>query len=477
MNNNTSTTETIDNIVKKAKIAQLEFEKYNQEQIDEVVTAVAWSICQPTHNKLISDLAVSTTSLGKADDKIVKNKRKTLGLLRDLKNAKTVGVIKEDKEKGIVEIAKPVGVVAAVTPSTNPAATPINNILNALKGRNSIIVSPSPSGLKVFQELINYINQELNKIKAPKNLIQTLPSPVSKELTKELMKQSDLVVVTGSQNNVREAYSSGTPAIGVGQGNVTVIVDESCDLKDAAKKIKLSKTFDHATSCSSENNLVVIKNIYSEFIKQLELEGGILLNEDQKNSLQKVLWNNGKLNRNILAKSAFKICKEFNLNREYSEKTEFLMVEESGVGSKYPFSGEKLSPVLSIYKADDFKHAKDISNKILNYQGKGHSIGIHTKKSERSVELGIELPISRVIVNQPHAFATGGSFTNGLPFSLSMGCGTWGKNSIDDNLNYKHFINVTRISTEISGKEPTLKDFFEKYCHKHHPQDLDLLDL
>ncbi len=476
MNNSISIAETIGNIVQIAKSAQFEFEKYNQAQIDEVVTAVAWSICNPTNNKSISDLAVNTTGLGKVDDKILKNKRKTLGLLRDLKNVKTVGVIKEDKEKGIVEIAKPVGVVAAVTPSTNPAATPINNILNALKGRNSIIVSPSPSGLKVFQELLNYINKELNKIKAPKNLIQTLPSPVSKELTKELMKQSDLVVVTGSQNNVREAYSSGTPAIGVGQGNVTVIVDETCDLKDSAKKIKLSKTFDHATSCSSENNLVVIKNIYSEFIKQLELEGGILLNEDQKNSLQKILWINGKLNRNILAKSAFKICKEFNLNGEYSEKTEFLIVEESGVGNKYPFSGEKLSPVLSIYKADDFKHAKDISNKILNYQGKGHSIGIHTKKSERSMELGIELPVCRVIVNQPHAFATGGSFTNGLPFSLSMGCGTWGKNSIDDNLNYKHFINITKISTVIPGIEPKLNDFFEEYCNKHHPKELKNID-
>ena len=299
---------------------------------------------------------------------------------------------------------------------------------------------------------------------------------MSKDLTKELMKQVDLVIVTGSQSNVREAYSSGTPAIGVGQGNVTVIVDETCDLKDAAKKIKLSKTFDHATSCSSENNLVVIKSIYDEFTKLLELEGGILLNEDQKNSLQKILWSNGKLNSNILAKSAFKICKEFNLNREYSEKTQFLIVEESGVGSKYPFSGEKLSPVLSIFRAEDFNHAKDISNKILNYQGKGHSIGIHTKNSARSMELGIELPVCRVIVNQAHAFATGGSFTNGLPFSLSMGCGTWGKNSIDDNLNYKHFINITKISTVIPGIEPKLKDFFEEYCNKYHPKELKIID-
>jgi len=476
MNNSISTTETIGNTVQKAKSAQFEFEKYNQAQVDDVVTAVAWSICNPANNKLISDLAVNTTGLGKVDDKILKNKRKTLGLLRDLKNVKTVGVIKEDKEKGIVEIAKPVGVVAAVTPSTNPAATPINNILNALKGRNAIIISPSPAGQKVFQELLNYINNELDKISAPKNLIQTLPSPVNKDLTKELMKQVDLVIVTGSQNNVREAYSSGTPAIGVGQGNVTVIIDETCDLKDAARKIKISKTFDYATSCSSENNLVVVKKVYDEFIKLLELEDGLLLNADQKKSLQNILWINGKLNKNILAKSASTLCKEMDLKKDYSEKTQFLIVEEQGIGKEHPFSGEKLSPVLSIYKAEDFQDAKNISNKILNYQGKGHSIGIYTQDTSRSMELGLELPVCRVIVNQAHTFATGGSFTNGLPFSLSMGCGTWGRNSIDDNLNYKHFINITRISTEISGREPTLKDYFENYCNKHHPNDLDLLD-
>ena len=469
-------TKTIVTLVQKAKIAQLDFEKYNQEQVNEVITAVAWAICNPLNNKLIAELSVTSTNLGKKEDKIIKNRRKTLGLLRDLQHAKSVGVIQEDKVAGIIEIAKPVGVVAAVTPSTNPAATPINNILNALKGRNAIVISPSPSGQQVFEELLNYINNELDKISAPKNLIQTLPSPVSKDLTKELMKQVDLVIVTGSQNNVREAYSSGTPAIGVGQGNVTIIIDETCDLKDAARKIKLSKTFDYSTSCSSENNLVVVKKVYDEFIKLLELEDGLLLNADQKKSLQNILWITGKLNKNILAKSALTLCKEIGLKKDHSEKIQFLIVEEQGIGKEYPFSGEKLSPVLSIYKAEDFQDAKNISNKILNYQGKGHSIGIYTQDSSRRMELGLELPVCRVIVNQAHTFATGGSFTNGLPFSLSMGCGTWGKNSIDDNLNYKHFINVTRISTEISGREPTLKDFFEKYCHKHHPKNLDLLD-
>ena len=211
MTANISITKTIDTLVQKAKIAQLNFEKYNQEQVNEVITAVAWAICNPLNNKLIAELSVSSTNVGKKEDKMIKNRRKTIGWLRDLQQAQSVGVILEDKKTGIIEIAKPVGVIAAVTPSTNPAATPINNILNALKGRNAIIISPSPAGQKVFQELLNYINHELDKIRSPENLIQTLPSPVNKDLTKELMKQVDLVIVTGSQNNVREAYSSGTP--------------------------------------------------------------------------------------------------------------------------------------------------------------------------------------------------------------------------------------------------------------------------
>ena len=205
MSNNNSTINIIKPIVQKAKEAQKQFEKYSQKQVDEVVTAVAWALCNPTTNKLISNLAVETTGLGNAEDKINKNRRKTLGLLRDLKGVKTVGVINEDKQKGIIEIAKPVGVVGAVTPSTNPAATPVNNILNAMKGRNSIIVSPSPAGLKVFKDLLLYINKELDKINAPKNLVQTFETPITKDLTNELMKHVDLVIVTGSQNNVREA--------------------------------------------------------------------------------------------------------------------------------------------------------------------------------------------------------------------------------------------------------------------------------
>ena len=473
MNNNPSS-EIVNLLINKAKAAQSIFEKYNQKQVDEVVTAVAWALCNPSTNKIISNLAVTTTGLGDVEDKILKNRRKTLGLLRDLKGAKTVGVINEIKEKGIIEIAKPVGIVGAVTPSTNPAATPLNNIINALKGRNSIIISPSPAGSKVFKELLLYINKELKKIKAPINLIQTFDEPVTKELTNELMLKVDLVIVTGSLNNVKQAAKSGTPAIGVGQGNVTVIVDETADLRDAAKKIASSKVFDNSTSCSSENSLIIIDNIYDKMINLLKLEGAELLNKEQKKILEKNLWIDLKLNREIIAKSAKFIADKIDL--KIKEDVKILMIEEEGIGSEYLFSGEKLSPVLTLYKAKDFTHAKEIAMNILNFQGIGHSIGIHSKNKKRAMELGLELPVCRVIVNQAHVFATGGSFTNGLPFSLSMGCGTWQKNSIDNNLNYKHFINVTKISTSIKGSEAKLKDYFEVYCKKHHSDEVTNLE-
>ena len=472
--NKNSPSDIVESLVGKAKEAQNIFEKYNQKQVDEVVTAVAWALCKPSTNKFISNLAVNSTGLGDVEDKILKNRRKTLGLLRDLKGVKTVGVINEFKEKGIIEIAKPVGVVGAITPSTNPAATPVNNVINALKGRNAIIVSPSPAGSKVFKQLLEFINIELEKIKAPKNLIQTFDMPVTKDLTNELMLKVDLVIVTGSLNNVKQAAKSGTPAIGVGQGNVTVIVDETADLEDAAKKIKMSKIFDNATSCSSENSLIIIEEIYNDLIDCLKKEGATLLNNEKKKLLEKTLWIEGKLNREVIAKPAKFIADKINLSVDSDIK--ILMVEEEGVGSEHLFSGEKLSPVLTLYKAKNFEHAKEIAHKILNYQGIGHSIGIHSKAQKRVMEIGLELPVCRVIVNQAHTFATGGSFTNGLPFSLSMGCGTWQKNSIDNNLNYKHFINTTKISTTIKGSEAELKDYFEDYCKKYSPEEVKNLE-
>ena len=453
--------------VARAREAQRAYDNFTQEQVDEVVLAVGWAIMEPSRNRALAELAVADTGLGNVEDKVIKNHRKTLGLLRDLRGSKSVGVISEDKAKGVIEIARPVGVVGAVTPSTNPAATPANKILNALKGRNAIILSPSPKGYSTSTLLLRYIADELDRIGAPRDLVQQLPAPVSKAATLELMRQVDLVVVTGSQNNVRAAYESGTPAIGVGAGNVAVIVDETADAAQAANKIRRSKTFDNATSCSSENSVVIVDAMYDAMLQALAAEGGVLLDAAQKQRLQQTMWPSGKLSPAVTAKAAPVIAALAGLQGPRFETARFLMVEDSGVGHDHPFSGEKLSPVLTVYRARDFEHAQQIVRAIYAHEGAGHSIGLHSQRPERAMQLGLGMPACRVIVNQAHCFATGGSFDNGLPFSLSMGCGTWGRNSISDNLNYKHFLNITRIASPCTPDEPSIDDMFGAYRRRH----------
>jgi sulfoacetaldehyde dehydrogenase len=241
-------------------------------------------------------------------------------------------------------------------------------------------------------------------------------------------------------------------------------VDADADVADAADKIAASKTFDNATSCSSENSLVIVAPVYDAIVAALAAEGGALLSAAEKIKLQEVMWQQGKLNPEVLAEPAAAIAALAGLKRPTAR---FLMVTETGVGKDYPFSGEKLSPVLSLYRAPDFDQAFEITRRILQYQGAGHSCGIHSRNSEHILRLGLELPVCRVIVNQAHCFATGGSFDNGLPFSLSMGCGTWGKNSISDNLNYRHFLNITRIARTIPAVQPSEESLFGAYRAKY----------
>jgi len=454
-------------LVGRARAAQKTFARSTQEQLDEAATAAGWAIMNPTHNKALAELAVKDTGLGVVADKLAKNHRKTLGLLRDLRGAKSTGVVAEYPERGITEIARPVGVVAAVVPSTNPAATPANNIINALKCGNAVIVAPSPKGHSTCALLLEYVNAELKRIGAPPDLVQQLPAPVTRELTNELMRQCDLVVVTGSQNNVRAGYSSGKPALGVGTGNVAVIVDQSADCADAARKIMASKIFDNATSCSSENSVIVHDKVYAQTLAALAQEGGALLTPAEKAALQKALFPGGKLSPAVTAQSVKKICAVAGLARAALVGAKCLMVEETGAGRDFPFSGEKLSPVLTLYRARDFDHAFDIVRAIYDFQGDGHSLGIYTESESQIRRLGHEMTVSRVIVKQSHTFATGGSFDNGMPFSLSMGCGTWGGNSFSDNLHYRHFMNITRIIRTIPERRPTEEDVFGPYWKKY----------
>ena len=449
---------TVDAAMAKARAAQAKFASCSQQQVDQAVTAIAWSIYRPENAARLAQLAVDATGLGNRDDKVTKNRRKTFGTLRDLMRARTVGVIDDDPNRGLTRYAKPVGIVAAITPSTNPAATPINKAMMAIKGGNAIVMAPSPSGWTTTNEAVCLAREELEKVGAPPDLIQVLPQPVTREITEDLMRAADLVVATGSQNNVRRAYKSGKPAIGVGAGNVPVIIDATADLADAAEKIALSKTFDNATSCSSENSLIIVDAIYEQAVDALVSSGAHRASDSEAARVVNGLFPNGNLDRTYIAKDYPVLRKAFGLDG--TDQDRYVLVEEPAPGSDRPMTGEKLALVLTVYRARDFDHAVELTSQVLDVQGIGHSVGIHTANENHARQLAESLPVVRVLVNQAHTFGNGGSFDNALPFTLTMGCGTWAGNSISENLNINHFINITHLVRTIEPDEPDEAELF-----------------
>ena len=461
---NSAEIDEIDLLVDRARIAQEKFEKNGSQQLfDLACQAVGWALMEPEQNQRLAELAVRETGLGNVSDKIKKNHNKTLGLLRDIKDVKSFGHVSEDKEMGLNTYLRPKGVVAAIVPSTNPLATPVNNIINALKCGNSIIVAPSPKGARPLKELLSLIHKNLSMIGLDQDLVQMVPVPPSKGKTNRLMQLADMLVVTGSQNNVKAGYSSGTPALGVGQGNVVTIIDETADTQAAAAKIAISKTFDNATSCSSENSVIVIEEVYEETVQFLTDEGGLLLNEEEADDLIDIHWKNGKMTTDLLAQDIDVIIDKVGLRQRASENTKFLILPTNKAGPNEVVCGEKMSRFLTLYKVKKFSEAIELAVKIQEYQGAGHSLGIHTQNEERAHEIAMSAKTCRVIVNQAHCFATGGFFNNGLPFSLSMGCGSWGGNSIDGNLNWEHFVNKVRVVETIAENKPDLEEIFGKY--------------
>jgi sulfoacetaldehyde dehydrogenase len=458
--------EVIAQLMKRAHAAFAGYADADQETVDQAVRGLAWALYRPEHARELAELAVADTGLGNVADKIAKNQRKTFGTLRDLLRVRTVGVIEEDPARGIVKYAKPVGVVGAITPSTNPAATPVNKAMMALKGRNAVVIAPSPTGWRTTARAVDLMRAALAGMGLPADLIQVVPQPVDRARTQALMRAVDLVVCTGSQTNVREAYRSGTPAIGVGAGNVPVIVDESADLHGAAAKIARSKCFDNATSCSSENALVVLDEVYADVLAALAKQGGHLCSAAERARLEAVLFEGGRLSRALIAKDAAVIAERVGLGEE-AARARFFLVEESGIGAGNPFSGEKLSLVLAVYRARDFEHAKALCRALLAFQGRGHSVGIHSRRPERARALAADLDVVRVLVNQAHTFGNGGGFDNGLPFTLSMGCGTWAGNSISENLCWRHFINVTHLVTTIAEDKPSEEALFGPYWRRY----------
>ena len=458
----------IDDLVANARDAQDTYEAMgSQELFDRACQAVAWCLMEPTRNRQLAELAVAETGLGNADDKVRKNHNKTLGLMRDIKGVTSFGHIREESELGLSTYLRPKGVVAAIVPSTNPLATPVNNIINALKTGNAIILAPSPKGVKPLLALFEHIHPALAALGLPDGLVQMVPAPPSKPKTERLMQLADMVLVTGSQANVRAGYSSGTPAIGVGAGNVVTIVDETANVAEAAAKIAASKTFDNATSCSSENAVIAVESVYDELVAALAAEGGFTLDSAQAARLEAVHWHDGKLTPRLLAKDIDIVLAETGLADTAPAKTRFLVAPQTEIGPDHPMTGEKMALFLALHRAGDFDEALRKAISIQSFMGAGHSLGLHSGDDARARRLAMEARTCRVIVNQAHCFANGGFFNNGMPFSLSMGCGSWGGNSIDENLNWRHFVNQVRIVRTIPENKPSLDEIFGDYWDAH----------
>ena len=419
----------MEEMIARSRAAQAQIEHYSQSQVDNLIRALVYAVAKEDRAEEIAKFTVEETQLGNYTGKYLKIHRKTRATLMDIK------------------IAKPVGVIGALSPSTNPEATPVIKAISAIKGRNSIIIAPHPRAKLTNKKICDYMRDALERMGAPADLVIGIETP-SLELTNELMRQCDRILATGGGAMVKAAYSSGTPALGVGVGNAVITVDDTADLDEAAEKIRVSKTLDLAASCSSDNSVLLFESIYDDMLKRLEREGGYVVDEVEKQKLQKTLWKDGALNVDIVAQPAHKIAGMAGI--ELPEGKQFLIVPETGAGPDHPFSGEKLSVTMALYKVKDIGEAIALTNDIQAYQGQGHSCGIYSYSDDNIMAFATGTKTSRVMVNQPQAASNSGNLWNGMRQTFSLGCGSWGGNGTNNNITWRDLINETWVSRPLA---------------------------
>lgn len=434
-------------LIERSRAAQAQIQHYTQEQVDALIKAMVWSVVRPGVSEAIAKQTVEETRLGNYEGKFVKISKKTRAALLDIIDDKSIGVIEEDKERNILKVAKPAGVIGAITPTTNPEATPVIKAINAIKGRNAIIVAPHPRAKGCNKMVCDNMREALEVMGAPSDLVIAIEQP-SLDLTNELMKQCDLVLATGGTAMVKAAYSSGTPALGVGAGNAVITVDESADLDEAAEKIRISKTFDLAASCSSDNAVIGLEPVYDELLEKLQAQGGYLIKPGEYQKIVGALWEDGHLNPKAIVQTAQVIGEIADI--EIPEDKTFIIVPENGVGPEHPFSGEKLSVVMAFYKAKDLDEAIEITNNVQRYQGFGHSCGLFTKNEDSIMRFALETNTSRVMINQPQSISNSANLWNGMRQTFSLGCGFWGGNSTNENIYWRHLVNITYVSKPLA---------------------------
>ena len=446
-------------LLKRAQTAQKLIKHLDQAAVDRAIQAVAWATANEKTFTRLARMGVEESGLGDWEGR--PNKRfKIKGILRDALRQKSVGVVEEIPEKGLVKYAKPVGVITALVPTTNPALTPPGIGIYALKAKNAVVFSPHPRAKQTTFETVEIMRRALKQIGLPEDLY-VCSEKASIPLAQELMAISDLTIATGGPAMAKSAHMSGKPAYAAGQGNSTMVIDETADIEEAAHFCMLSKMSDFGSGCSADGNLVVEETIYDSFLDQLQKEGGYLVNEEQKAQLEKVLWTDGHRTMNTIACPARQIADIAGFTIPDDKK--FLIVKEDKIGREHPFSTEKLGTLLSIFKYSGFENALEMVTRIYETQGKGHSCGIYSFDDDHIDQLARTAPVSRMMVRQPQSKANAGSFTNGMPMTSSMGCGVWAGNITNENINLKHYLNYTWVARPIAEDKPSDEELFGEF--------------
>ena len=435
-------TEYVSDIVEKGRKAQKVFESYNQEQVDQVVRAVGKAVYD--NGEELARLAVDETAMGNYEDKVMKNKGKAMAVWNFLKGKKSVGILQYFEEEGIVEVGKPIGIIGAVTPVTNPVMTPMHNAMIALKGRNAIVICPHPSGKLSGVKAVEYINKYLKEIGAPENLVQVIPDPTL-DISNMVMKMTDVCISTGGPGMVKVAYSSGKPAFGVGAGNNQCLIDEDADIKDLVPKVIRGRIYDNGVLCTCEQSIICPESRFVEIIDEFLKQGAYYVSAPAEVvALRNKVLPDGALNKGMVGLSAVQIADAAGI--KVDPATKVLIVKANAPGKADPFSKEKLFPVLAAYTYKTWEEGVTIVNANLDVEGKGHSMVIHSFNKAHIEYAAENIPVSRFLVNGIGSSGLGGAYTNGLAPTGTLGCGSWGNNSLSENLSYRHLINISRIA-------------------------------
>ena len=447
-------------LLAKARAAMKAIEDYDQARIDRLCQAVAWATSNEKTFTRLAHMGVDESGIGDREGRPGK-RFKVHGILRDCLRQKSVGIVEELPEKGIVKYAKPAGVVCAVVPMTNPALTPAGSCICSIKAKDAAIYAPHPRTKGTSMETVRIIREALKRQGAPEDLVQCVEKP-SIPLTQELMSICDLIVATGGQPMVRAAYSSGRPAYGVGAGNSTIVIDETANVEEAARNTRLSKTSDCGSGCSADGNVLAHASIYDALLEQLIKEGGYLASDEEKAKLEAAMWDeHGARTLPTIAQPAVKLAEAAGFTIPADRK--FIIVKQDKIGKEHRFSGEKLTTLLAYYKFNDFDEALDMVRAIYEVGGKGHSCGVYSFDDDHIHRLAQVAPVSRMMVRQPQSKANAGAYNNGMPMTSSLGCGIWGGNITNENVSLKHYLNFTWVSRPIAEDKPSEQELFGEF--------------